>query len=273
MNAVRFVSAFVLCAVVGGIAAIASVGQAATTVEPTNTAEPQISGSALVGRTLTATRGSWANSPTSFAFQWVRCPSTGGAPNGSDCAAIAGASTSAYVVGAGDLGRRLRVRVTATNADGNTTVASNATKIVARAGALSNTELPAISGSPTVGSTLTASPGSWSVGQPELRLLVAEVRPRRHRVRGDHRRDAAHVPGQAGGHGQHVACPCRRSKRRALAGATSAATPRITVSAPTTGGCPAGTGAMPVADVSSPARLAIDRQQLVPAVVTGRPTR
>lgn len=60
----------------------------------------------------------------------MRCPATGGNPTGSDCPAIGGATTSAYQVSTADVGRRLRVRVTATNADGSATSASNPTALV-----------------------------------------------------------------------------------------------------------------------------------------------
>src|SRR5262245_19799327 len=104
-----------------------SGGSAVTQAAPTNTAEPRVSGSTAIGSTLSATQGSWTGSPTSFAFQWVRCPRDGGQPNGGNCAAIGGASTSSYVVAGADVDRRLRVRVTASNADGSATVSSNAT--------------------------------------------------------------------------------------------------------------------------------------------------
>ena len=109
------------------VLALPSGGGAVAQERPDNTAEPRISGAATVGSTLSATQGSWANSPTSFAYQWVRCPRSGGQPNGSDCAVIGGATTSSYVVATADADRRLRVRVTAANADGSATAASNAT--------------------------------------------------------------------------------------------------------------------------------------------------
>ena len=115
------------------LASIATVlalpgGGAATTQDrPANTAEPRITGAASVGSTLSASNGSWTNQPTSFAFQWLRCALDGGRPDGSDCAAIGGATTAKYVPAAADVDHRLRVRVTATNADGSQAATSNAT--------------------------------------------------------------------------------------------------------------------------------------------------
>ena len=112
------------------VLALPAGGGAVVQERPSNTVEPRISGTASVGSTLTATSGSWTSSPTCFAYQWVRCPRSGGQANGADCAAIGGATTSSYVVAAGDVDRRLRVRVTASNADGSATVASNATAVI-----------------------------------------------------------------------------------------------------------------------------------------------
>lgn len=109
--------------------ALTGIGSAAS-APPVNTGQPTISGDARVGSTLTASEGQWSGSPTSFAYQWVRCPATGGRPDGSDCAVIPGATTQVYTVGTGDIGSRLRVRVTAANSAGSATAASNATEIV-----------------------------------------------------------------------------------------------------------------------------------------------
>jgi hypothetical protein len=144
-------------------------GGAATTQDrPSNTAEPRISGSAAVGSTLSASTGSWTGQPSSFAYQWLRCPEGGGRPDGSDCAAIGGATTATYVVAAGDVDHRIRVRVTATNADGSQTVASNATGRVRQpdAGRPVNTAAPALSGTPAEGQTLHVTPGTWNGRQP-----------------------------------------------------------------------------------------------------------
>jgi len=139
-----------------GLAALTGVGSAQTQGVPTNTVEPRVTGTAMVGSRLTATRGSWTESPTSYEFQWTRCPSSGGAADASNCAVIGGASTEQYVPGNADVGKRLRVRVTASNADGAKTVASNATAIVLKGGKPAKTTEPSISGTAAVGSTLTA---------------------------------------------------------------------------------------------------------------------
>lgn len=141
---------------------------AVTTAAPENTAEPRISGSATVGSELTASQGSWTGSPTSFAYQWVRCPRSGGLPSGADCAAIGGATTTKYVVATADVDRRLRVRVTASNADGSKTVASNATPVVRAAdeGRPVNVQAPTLSGTPAQNQTIRVNPGRWNGQQP-----------------------------------------------------------------------------------------------------------
>jgi hypothetical protein len=136
-------------------------GVAAPASPPSNTAEPAISGTAEQGRTLRTSNGSWSGTqPISFAYQWVRCGADGGRPDGGDCAIVSGATSRDYRLGAGDVGFRMRARVTAANADGSRTAASNPTAVVA--GAPVNTSIPAVRGTTLVGSILTADPGSWT---------------------------------------------------------------------------------------------------------------
>ena len=80
---------------------------------PNNTAPPFASGMAMVAKTLYATSDTWSGSPTSYAHQWLRCDTAG-----ASCAEIAGATGKSYLQTAADEGRRLRVRVTATNSSG-----------------------------------------------------------------------------------------------------------------------------------------------------------
>lgn len=155
------VASIVLVAGAVLVAVIASgAANARSLVAPDNTSEPTISGTAAPGQTLTATAGTWSGAPTSFAFQWVRCGADGGLPDGSNCPFIPGASTTAYVVSSADVGSRLRFRVTAANADGQETAASNATALISAVPV--STSDPAITGSAVEGQTLKATAGGWS---------------------------------------------------------------------------------------------------------------
>ncbi|MGN6169803.1 MAG: S8 family serine peptidase [Solirubrobacteraceae bacterium] len=95
---------------------------------PVNTALPTISGLAAVGQTLTASAGSWSNSPTSYTYAWQRCDSTGSA-----CAPIGGATAASYTVQAADAGSTIRVAVTAVNAGGSSAPATSAPTAVVSA--------------------------------------------------------------------------------------------------------------------------------------------
>jgi len=123
---------------------------------PVNTALPAVSGSATQGQTLTTTNGVWSNSPTSFAYQWLRCDTSG-----ANCAAIASATASTYTLVAADVGSRIVSSVTASNTSGSATAASAATAVVAGLPP-ANTSLPVVSGTPTQGQTLTTTNGAWS---------------------------------------------------------------------------------------------------------------
>ena len=81
---------------------------------PINTAQPTISGLAVLGETLTGDPGTWDSTPPpSYAYQWLRCDMTG-----SGCVAIPGASSSMYVLVEADVAATLRLRVTASNPGG-----------------------------------------------------------------------------------------------------------------------------------------------------------
>jgi len=162
----RLQGAFLLAGLLTVGTVLAATGSAAPQAAPANTSEPTISGNAVVGATVTASRGTWTGAPTSYAYQWVRCPSSGGKSDGSDCASIGGATTSAYVVADADSGRRLRVRVTASNADGSATAASNATALVRAGTAPRNTDRPQITGTTAVDQVLHATTGTWTGAQP-----------------------------------------------------------------------------------------------------------
>ncbi len=144
------------------VAALVLVG-VASAAAPVNTTPPTISGTPTVGQTLTAANGTWSNAPTSYAHQWLRCNS-----GGNNCAVVANGTQQTYTLVAADAGHTMRVKVTATNADGSASAQSAQTAVVApltSSAAPKNTSPPTIGGMPKVGQTLTVSPGSWS-GNP-----------------------------------------------------------------------------------------------------------
>jgi len=97
---------------------------AADDLAPSPLSLPQITGDIAVGGAVATSTGSWSGSaPQSYAYQWEDCSTT--------CTVIAGATGARYVVGASDLGRRLRVLVTATNDAGSATAVSPKTAPVA----------------------------------------------------------------------------------------------------------------------------------------------
>lgn len=91
---------------------------------PKNTAPPTITGSPVVGETLTASTGTWSGGRSSFTYQWQRCDAAG-----ASCTSIAGASGQRYVVADADLGSTLRVAVTARNTMGSASATSAPTSV------------------------------------------------------------------------------------------------------------------------------------------------
>jgi hypothetical protein len=84
---------------------------------PVNTVAPVVSGTAVVGQTLTTTNGTWTNSPSSFSYQWFRG------------ATQIGTKASTYTLVSADAGQSVTCRVTATNAGGSANATSKALSI------------------------------------------------------------------------------------------------------------------------------------------------
>jgi hypothetical protein len=87
---------------------------------PVNLAAPSVSGVTETGQALTASPGSWSEGPTSYAYQWQRCDSTG-----SNCVSISGATAASYTLASADVGHTLRASVVASNPAGASAPASS----------------------------------------------------------------------------------------------------------------------------------------------------
>ncbi|MGH3007966.1 MAG: hypothetical protein ACRDLM_00965 [Gaiellaceae bacterium] len=94
---------------------------------PASSRLPAIFGKTKVGKRLSVNTGHWSNSPSRFRYQWLRCGRGGGS-----CVRIKGATRPTYRLRRHDARHRLRVRVTAVNAAGNSRTTSAATRVVKR---------------------------------------------------------------------------------------------------------------------------------------------
>ena len=130
-----------------------------SSVSPSSSAVPVITGTTRTGDTLTTSNGSWTGSPTSYAYQWKRSTTSTGVYSD-----IPSATSSSYVVSELDVGYFFKVSVTATNGLGSASATSAATTAVVDI-APTSTALPMISGTTRTGATLTTSNGSWT-GSP-----------------------------------------------------------------------------------------------------------
>jgi Tol biopolymer transport system component len=133
--------------------------------KPVNTTLPAISVLPPIGTetttTFTATPGVWSGTlPITFRYQWRRCDSAG-----ANCSDIPAATLTNYVATGADIGRRLRVAVTATNSFGTATATSEPSEAVAGVAPM-NTVRPNISGVEEVGEQLFASTGTWTGSAP-----------------------------------------------------------------------------------------------------------
>jgi hypothetical protein len=85
----------------------------------TATPVPKISGTAKVGKVLTAQSGTWGPSPVSVSYQWQRNGKT-----------IAGATKSTYTVKKADAGQKITVKVTGKKTNYTTTSKTSAAKSI-----------------------------------------------------------------------------------------------------------------------------------------------
>jgi hypothetical protein len=131
---------------------------------PTSTAIPVITlpyaSVPIVGATLTASTGNWTSVPavSSYTYQWQRT-----LDNGTTWSSLVGETKSTYKVVASDYAFKLRVLVTAINANGSRTAASEKSSAVAET---YNVQIPVVRGTLVSGQLLEVTDGTWSSDYP-----------------------------------------------------------------------------------------------------------
>ena len=136
------------------------------------TGQPEIEGTARVGQTLMAARGTIADgnglTRAVYAWQWIRV-------DGGTETAIAGETSATYLVASADLGKTLEVRASFTDdafyAESRTSDATAA--VAARAANQAATGKPEIEGTAQVGQTLMAARGTVADGNGLTRAVYA----------------------------------------------------------------------------------------------------
>jgi len=121
-----------------------------STPPPDNTAPPTLSGSAVVGQTLTVSNGTWTGNNIVYTYSWYK----GDEP-------IYGANAATYVPTANDIGYAILCTVSGDNSSGgdtaNTAYTSNVT-----GNSPTYSVAPVISGTANVGQVLSVTTGTWS---------------------------------------------------------------------------------------------------------------
>ena len=129
---------------------------------PLNRARPTVAGTVRDGATLTAAPGTWAGTaPFDFKYAWEQCTSA-------TCKPIKGAEAATYRLTAADVGQRIAVKVTATNAFGRADAESVPSAVVDAIRPLSR-KRPTVSRLPTElekGLKLRGRPGRWTGTDP-----------------------------------------------------------------------------------------------------------
>jgi hypothetical protein len=127
---------------------------------PSATVAPAVTGTAKEGQLLSASQGTWKGTPSiAYDYAWQRC-------SAGVCSAISGESATTYRLAPADVGKTVRVVVTATNAAGATPAPSAQTAAVA-GGVPVNLVAPDISGPlPRDGELYSSTLGSWAGTAP-----------------------------------------------------------------------------------------------------------
>ncbi|WP_341230274.1 hypothetical protein [Nocardioides salarius] len=119
-----------------------------------STSQPALSGAPKVGRTLTVGDPAWNTDDVEQTYQWRR-----------DGDPITGATTASHLLTPADLGRVISVTVTGTKEGWTSATVDSATLTTTLGDAIVATVQPRVTGTPALGQTLTATPGTWGTGE------------------------------------------------------------------------------------------------------------
>ncbi len=124
----------------------------------TNVVAPLITGTDEIAQAVTADRGMWSGEGAlAYSYKWERCNE-----KGESCSTITGATEASYTPSSTDVGKTLRVVVTAEGTAGKESVISAVTPVIGHESREPiNLFLPSIEGNLTSGEILTAQVGTW----------------------------------------------------------------------------------------------------------------
>lgn len=131
-----------------------SLATAAATLAapPVNQTAPTLTGTPRVGEVLTADPGTWSPVPASYSYEWH-----------SEAGDLLGHGTQ-YAVKPGDLGKRIRVEVTAQIPGHFVGFKASALTAATTEGSFGFVDPPSITGKAVFGATLTGADGQWPDG-------------------------------------------------------------------------------------------------------------
>ncbi len=146
-------------------ASSASAGPSAAPgqLAPLTMSLPSISGLTKLGQQLDANPGNWTGPSPTYDYAWARCD--GG---GALCSSIQGANGQSYRLVSSDVGSTVRVIVTATNKNGSTVAASDATSVA------SDSPAPTPGTTTTTTSSTTTAPSTTT---PQTTISQATTTP------------------------------------------------------------------------------------------------
>lgn len=163
---------------VGSSIAISQPSEVVKGAPPVNVTAPEVIGQAVVGNVFEVSPGTWLGLGIypNYKYQWQVCNVSGEGCSDLEETGPRGESLgllSTFTAPANDVGKTVRIKVTAPNATdtASTTATSNATAALATSTAPTDTTAPSIAGTPRDGETLRIDVGAWS-GSPVLHFVT-----------------------------------------------------------------------------------------------------